>query len=46
MQSPSAVDYRDHDMDHSGSSRMQANSARIRRWESDGVFQEMAGFGS
>jgi hypothetical protein len=43
---PSAVDYRDHDIHHSGREQMQANSERVRRSEGDGVFHELAEFGS
>jgi len=46
IQTPSAVDYRDHDIHPSGSSRMQANSAGLWRSQGDGVFQNLAGFGS
>src|ERR1035437_10463695 len=37
LQSPSAVDYRDHDIHHSDRGGMQANSARVMRWEGDGL---------
>jgi hypothetical protein len=46
IQTPSAVDYRDHDIHPSGREQMQANSERVRRSEGDGVFHELAGFGS
>jgi len=46
MQSPSAVDYRDHDIHHSGRGKMQANSAWARRWEGDGLLGDLALFGT
>src|ERR1039457_4701791 len=46
MQSPSAVDYRDHDIHHSDRGGMQANSARARRWEGDGLRRDLELFGT